>query len=548
MTETKVVQANASGVAEATEFVENFIGEYGIQKKALLRAVLTMEESVGSLAAHAEPESDIRIWVRAFLGTVTIEMTSKGEEYSLAEAMGAEGALGDEASNNAQEMLRNILLAAFTDDLKYRHKNGINQIRVTVVRSKRAFLYQTLGAMLLGIVAGLLLSTFAPSEVNSLLNENALVPVKTMYMNALKMIVAPVVFFSIVSCIVRFSNLTELGRVGGRVMLLFLVTTCAAVAVGVGSFFLFQPGQPLDAGQIVADATSITSKKMDVSIKDMIVNVVPTNFLQAFIDSNMLQLIFLAVLCGVAAGLIGKHSETVKNLFEAFNDLFLRMTTLIIKVMPLAVFCAICSMMLSMGFDTIRAVLGIFGTFLFGLVAMTVVYCLMLLLLGGTNPGQFLKKYAPTMLQVFSMASSNASIPINMEACGKLGVDRKIHSLAIPLGATLNMDGTCIHLAVFALALAKTYDVPVSGAALAGMIISIIVLSMGAPGIPGSGLICLSVLLAQMNVPVEAIGLVMGIDALVGMFRTVGNSLGDVVVSVIVARKEQALDMKTYNS
>ena len=349
MTETKVVQANAAGVAEATEFVENFIGEYGIKKKALLRAVLTMEESVGSLAAHAEPESDIRIWVRAFLGTVTIEMTSKGEEYSLAEAMGAEGALGDEASNNAQEMLRNILLAAFTDDLKYRHKNGINQIRVTVVRSKRAFLYQTLGAMLLGIVAGLLLSTFAPSEVNSLLNENALVPVKTMYMNALKMIVAPVVFFSIVSCIVRFSNLTELGRVGGRVMLLFLVTTCAAVAVGVGSFFLFQPGQPLDAGQIVADATSITSKKMDVSIKDMIVNVVPTNFLQAFIDSNMLQLIFLAVLCGVAAGLIGKHSETVKNLFEAFNDLFLKMITLIIKVMPLAVFCAICSMMLSMG-------------------------------------------------------------------------------------------------------------------------------------------------------------------------------------------------------
>ena len=548
MTETKVVQANAAGVAEATEFVENFIGEYGIKKKALLRAVLTMEESVGSLAAHAEPESDIRIWVRAFLGTVTIEMTSKGEEYSLAEAMGAEGALGDEASNNAQEMLRNILLAAFTDDLKYRHKNGINQIRVTVVRSKRAFLYQTLGAMLLGIVAGLLLSTFAPSEVNSLLNENALVPVKTMYMNALKMIVAPVVFFSIVSCIVRFSNLTELGRVGGRVMLLFLVTTCAAVAVGVGSFFLFQPGQPLDAGQIVADATSITSKKMDVSIKDMIVNVVPTNFLQAFIDSNMLQLIFLAVLCGVAAGLIGKHSETVKNLFEAFNDLFLKMITLIIKVMPLAVFCAICSMMLSMGFDTIRAVLGIFGTFLFGLVAMTVVYCLMLLLIGGTNPGQFLKKYAPTMLQVFSMASSNASIPINMEACGKLGVDRKIHSLAIPLGATLNMDGTCIHLAVFALALAKTYDVPVSGAALAGMIVSIIVLSMGAPGIPGSGLICLSVLLAQMNVPVEAIGLVMGIDALVGMFRTVGNCLSDVVVSVIVARKEQALDMKTYNS
>ena len=419
---------------------------------------------------------------------------------------------------------------------------------MTIIRSKKAFLYQTLGAMILGIVAGMVLSAVAPGEMNSALNENVLVPVKTMYMNALKMIVAPVVFFSIVSCIVRFSDLSELGRVGGRVIVLFLATTCVAVAVGVASFLLFKPGQPLDAGQVVADASSITSQKMDVSIKDMIVNIVPANFLKAFIDSNMLQLIFMAVLCGVAAGLIGKYSEMVKSIFEAFNELFLKVTTLIIRVMPLAVFCAICSMMLTMGLDTIRSVLGILGTFLFGLAVMALLYCLILLVLGRMNPGPFMKKYAPMLLQVFSMASSNASIPINMEACKKLGIDKKIYSLSIPLGATLNRDGTCIHLAVFALALAQTYGVEVTGATLVGMIVSIIVLSMGAPGIPGSGLICLSVLLAQINVPVEAIGLVMGIDALAGMFRTVGNCMGVVAVSMVVARKEHALDMETYNS
>ena len=222
------------------------------------------------------------------------------------------------------------------------------------------------------------------------------------------------------------------------------------------------------------------------------------------------------------------------------------MTTLIIKVMPLAVFCAICSMMLTMGLDTIRSVLGIFGTFLFGLAALTLLYCVMLLVFGRLNPVPFLKKYAPSLLQVFSMASSNASIPLNLEACEKLGIDKKVYSLSIPLGATLNMDGTCIHLAVFALALAKSYNVEVSGAMLAGLIVSIIVLSMGAPGIPGSGLICLSVLLAQINVPVEAIGLVMGIDALAGMFRTVGNCMGDVAVSTLVARQEHALDLETY--
>jgi Na+/H+-dicarboxylate symporter len=419
---------------------------------------------------------------------------------------------------------------------------------MTVIRSKRAFLYQTLGAMVLGIVAGLILATFSSDGVNSFLNEYMLAPIKTMYMNALKMVVAPVVFFSIVSCIVRFSDLAELGRVGLRIILLYLFTTCAAVAVGIGSFNLFQPGHPLQAGQMVADATHITSQQVDVSIKNMLVNIVPKNFLQQFIDSNMLQLIFMAVIVGIAAGLIGKYSEMIKDIFEAFNDLFLKITTLIIKAMPLAVFCAICSMMMSMGMKTILSVLGIFGTFLFGLAGMMLLYCLMLIIIGGVNPGPFLKKYTPVMLEVFSMASSNASIPVNLEACDKLGIAKKIYSLSIPLGATLNMDGTCVHLAVFALALAKTYSVPVTGASLTAVIISIIVLSMGAPGIPGSGLICLSVLLAQMNVPVEAIGLVMGIDALAGMFRTMSNCLGDVSVSMIVARKENALDMKKYTA
>ncbi len=217
--------------------------------------------------------------------------------------------------------------------------------------------------------------------------------------------------------------------------------------------------------------------------------------------------------------------------------------------MPLAVFCSIMSMMLTMGIKTIVSVLGMFGTFLLGLLSMMVVYCLLMLLIGRLNPLPFVRKYAPSMLQVFSLASSNASIPVNMDACEKkIGISRRIFSLSIPLGATLNMDGTCVHLAVFALALAKTYGVEITGSAMLSMIISIIVLSMGAPGIPGAGLICLSVLLTQMNVPVEAIGLVMGIDSLCGMFRCMSNCLGDVAVSTIVAKSENELDAKIYNS
>ena len=146
------------------------------------------------------------------------------------------------------------------------------------------------------------------------------------------------------------------------------------------------------------------------------------------------------------------------------------------------------------------------------------------------------------------MASSNASIPLNMEASRNLGIAQKLYSLSIPLGATVNMDGGCIYMAVFALSLAKIYGVQVTGASLTAMVFSIIIMSIGAPGIPGSGLICLSVLLAQMGVPTEAIGLVMGIDSLVGMFRCMSNCTGDVAVSLAVAKNENMLDMDVYCS
>ena len=260
----------------------------------------------------------------------------------------------------------------------------------------------------------------------------------------------------------------------------------------------------------------------------------------------MLQLIFLAVISGIAAGRIGRYSDMVKSLFETFNELFLKITMFIIKFMPIAVFCSICSMILSMGVETILSVLSMLGTFLVGLLCMIMIYCTILGIAGRVNPLYFLRSYAPTMLQVFSMGSSNAAIPVNMQACDKMGVAKKIYCLSLPLGATLNMDGSCVYMAVFTLALAKTYGVQITGSAITAMIISIIVLSMGAPGIPGPGLICLSMLLTQVGVPVEAVGLVMGIDAFIGMFRTMSNCTGDVAVSILVARLEKMLDMDKF--
>lgn len=541
---------NNDCIKNVTEFVSDILDKHKVSQKDKTKAILILDEATDSLIKHGNENTEITVSLKSFLGTIHIELLSQGEEYSLASNMSSSSMYSDDGYNDdIYDNIQNIILKSLPYNLKYKHKNGKNSIFMTVVKSKHTFLYQTLGAMAIAILLGIIFANVVPAEINTALNDYILEPIKTMYMNALKMVVAPVVFLSITSCIVQFSDLTSLGRIGGKLIGFYLFTTVLSILLGIGIFFLMQPGDASLTTNLMADSSSITSTTIDVSIKDTIINIVPTNIIEPFYKNNMLQLIFIATLLGIATSLITNYSDILKNIFQALNELFLKVTSLIIKLIPIAIFCSIMSMMITIGIKTLLSVLAMFGTVLVGYVAMTIFYYLLIFIVGKLNPIPFAKKYAPTMLQVFSLSSSNAAIPINMEACDKmLGIKKKIYSLSIPIGATLNMSGTCIHLAIFALALAKAYGVPLSGSIMISIVISIIVLSMGTPGIPGSGLICLSVLIAQIGIPIEAIGLVMGIDPLCSMFRTMINCLGDVAVSAIVAKDENEMDMAVYQS
>ena len=537
----------------AAEFVQNGLEEYGLEAKAVIKGTLVAEEAIASLVAHAEKNGTLRVNVRKFAGSITVEMSAPGSDYSLTDAMTeADVILDSDVGEEMLESIRNIMLTSLADGLKFSHKNGYNNIRITIERNRRRFLYLTLAALIAGTLVGVVLSLAGPDAVNGALNGYILTPVKTMYINALKIIVAPVVFFSIVTCISGFSDLNELGRIGGRTTLMYLFTTLIAVAVGAGSYYLFRPGTAGGAAAAAATATgpaAPSGEDVELSAIDMIVDIVPSNFVRPFLENNMAQLIFLAVLCGIAVGMIGKYSEVLIQIFEALNELFMKITAMIIRLMPVAVFCSMSSMVIDLGVKTILSIFGMFATFLFGLACMLIIYIILMILIGRLDPRPFIRKYAPVMLQIFSMASSNASIPLNMEVCDKkLGVSSKVYSLSIPLGATLNMDGTCVQLMVFALALAKVYGVTVTGSALLMMAFTVVILSMGAPGIPGAGVICLSVLLEQLGVPTEAVGLVMGIGPLIGMFLCMCNCTGDTVITTIVAKSVGELDVEKYNS
>lgn len=536
---------DTEGIGRGLDILEEKLKGYGLKQKQITKSMLAAEEVMTALLEHSGEADLIQLSIRRFFDEISIEIAVAGKEFSFENSLSFGSSLETEdLGPDAERTIRNMILRSVVEDLKYRNRNGVNTVRITVSKSKRAMLYKTLGAMVLAILIGVFLRLAAPEAVCAGLNENLLVPVKTMFMNALKMVVTPVVFFSIVSCIGQFSDLSEIGKIGSRVIGLYLITTVIATAVGVGTFYLFQPGSP-SAAILAGAGETVAAQELNISIKDMIVGIVPTNFLKPFLEADMLQLIFLAVLCGIAVGMIGKYSKMLSDLFTACNELFLKITVLLVQFMPLAAFCSILSMMLQTGTQTLLSILSIFAVFVAGLTVMMVIYCLMMVL-SRLNPIPFCRKYASTMIQVFSMASSNAALPLNMDACKRLGVSPKVYSLSLPLGATINMDGTCVYLSVVALALARVYGVEIPSAALLSVVISIIVLSVGAPGVPGAGMICLSVLLTQLGVPVEAVGLVMGIDPLIGMLRCMSNCLGDVAVSCIVAKKENILDGDVY--
>ncbi|MCD8133608.1 MAG: dicarboxylate/amino acid:cation symporter [Clostridiales bacterium] len=543
------IQNNRSEIERALDYMEEEFEKLKMNRREYTTVMLTAEESLVCLMEHAPQDSQLEITFRRLFGNVTLSVTAQGEEFDISESQTIPGGIGsDEMDEDMENAIRNLILRARSDSFRYKNKAHKNNIQIVVRRSERMQLYLTLGALLLSILLGIVFKAMLPEQARNLLDTYVLSPVKTMFLNALKMIIGPVVFFSIVSCLSQFESLHDLGKVGAKVMGMYLFTTMLAILTGFGIFSVFSPGSPLLADRVTdaADATIAAASTTEVSILDTIVNIVPSNFVQPFLDADMLQIIFMAVLCGIAVGLIGDYSKTLKNFFEACNELFLKITTIIVRVIPLAVLCSMTSLVMTTGNDTLLAIAGFFGTFVAALAVMLGIYALLVLVIGRVNPLYFLKKHAPVMLTNFSLGSSNAAMPFNINSCRNLGVPSKICSFSIPLGATINMDGSCIYMAVAGLFLAKVFGVELDSSAVFSMIFSIFVLSVGAPGIPGSGLVCLSVLLVQMGVPAEALSLVMGIDSILGMFRVAVNSTGDVAVSLIVARTEKILDIEKY--
>ena len=404
-------------------------------------------------------------------------------------------------------------------------------------------------ALLAGVVFGVALCYLVPdgSFKNDILVEGVLYVVGQGFIRLMKMLVVPLVFCSIVCGSMSIGDTKKLGTVGVRSLIFYLCTTACAVTVALLVGNLLNPGVGLDLSVLQSTTTQVENMQA-TSLTETLLNIIPDNPIGALAKGEMLQIILFALIVGVILAKLGERAETVGSFFNQFNDVMMEMTMMVMSLAPVGVFCLISRTFATIGFSAFLPLAKyMVAVFLALGIQCFVVYLSMLKLFTGLNPIKFIKNFFPVMAFAFSTATSNATIPLSIDTLAKkMGVSKRISSFTIPLGATINMDGTSIMQGVAVVFAAQAFGIHLDMMDYITVIGTATLASVGTAGVPSVGLVTLTMVFNSVGLPVEAIGLIMGIDRILDMTRTAVNITGDAVCTTIVAHQNKALDKSVF--
>lgn len=367
------------------------------------------------------------------------------------------------------------------------------------------------------------------------------------FIRLMRMLVVPLVFCSLVCGSMSVGDTKKLGGVGVRTLVFYLCTTALAITVALGIANLFDPGVGLDMSAVELTAAQAGTAEQTSAV-DTILNIIPTNIFEALSNGIMLQIILFALVLGVILAKMGDRVDIVKNFFDQFNDIMMEMTMMVMNFAPIGVFCLIAKTFAEIGFDAFLPLLKYMFCVLLALaIQCFVVYLGLLKLFSGLNPFIFIKNFFPVMAFAFSTSTSNATIPMSIETLAeKMGVSKRISSFTIPLGATINMDGTSIMQGVAVVFTAQAFGIQLDMMDYITVIGTATLASIGTAGIPSVGLITLTMVFNSVGLPVEGIALIMGIDRILDMTRTAVNITGDAVCTTIVASWNGAVNKERF--
>ena len=384
-------------------------------------------------------------------------------------------------------------------------------------------------ALVLGVITGLLMMNhveFATTYIK---------PFGTIFLNLLKFIVVPIVLLSIMCGVMSMKDIKKVGSIGGKTVVFYLLTTAFATTIGLiiantlkGSFKVLK----------TTDLEYTASEP--VSFMDTLIDIFPSNAFAPLVNANMLQVIVIALLFGFAFVLVGEKADPARVVVEAFNEVAVKVMDMIIKLSPIGVYCLITPVIAENGAAVIGSLAAVIGVaYLCYILHMGVVYSGLVRVLAGISPVKFFKGMSPAMIFAFSSASSVGTLPINMECSEKLGVSKEITSFVLPLGATINMDGTAIYQGVSAVFIATCFGIDLTFAQMLTIVLTATIASIGTAGVPGAGVVMLTMVLQSVGLPIEGVALVAGVDRIFDMGRTVTNITGDAACAVCVNAMEE---------
>lgn len=384
-------------------------------------------------------------------------------------------------------------------------------------------------ALVLAVIAGLLMGDHYEAA-------NAYIkPFGTIFLNLIKFIVVPIVLFSIMCGIISMKDVRKVGSIGIKTVVYYLCTTAVAIVIGLIGGNLFKSMFP-----VIATTDLAYEAAESTTLMDTIVNIFPSNFVSPMVNANMLQIIVMALLIGFAIVSVGEKNVRVVSAFNDLNEVFMKCMEMILRLSPIGVFCLLCPVIAENGPAIIGSLaMVLLAAYICYFVHALLVYSFTVRTMGGLSPVKFFKGMMPAILFAFSSASSVGTLPLNMECTQKLGASKEVSSFVLPLGATINMDGTAIYQGVCAIFIAACYGIQLTLPQMLTIVLTATLASIGTAGVPGAGMVMLAMVLTSVGLPVDGIALVAGVDRIFDMGRTTVNITGDACCSLIVSNLER---------
>ena len=534
-----VFTVTLESLGEQSEKIRALLTKMKATKREVTTSLLLLEEIVVRL--HENVGQCVTARVSKFFGDISVSLSAVGEEYNPFESLKS-------WDTESEDYIRDMIFRANKTNLSYSRVGKKNYVTIRAHRAGSRAMQYTFIAMVLGILAGFGMK-WLPTAASAFIANGILSTIQTIFMNSLSLLLAPVVFFSIATSLSSLSGGGEIGRIGGKTLGMYFFTSVVAILIGFALSAVFFSGEMPQLPQTLAALPEKYQSNLHVSASSFLIGIVPRNLVSPILEGNMLQIIFVAILAGFSLSALGEKTAGLRSIFEEADAFFQKMMSLIVTFMPLVAFAAIALLVFGSSAETLLMLLVYVFAMFVGCVVLFILYSLLILVFGRISPIPYVKKTAVYLITPFMLPSSSACIPMTLDFCKKkLGVSNKIASFSIPLGATVNMNGGCIHIVISVIMLAKMCGIEFDASTLLKLGVMTFVLAAGAPGIPGATLICIATALQSVGLPIAALGVIIGIDQIITRLRTAFNINGDIAASVVVAKSEGELDAAVYSA